>query len=204
MLYHFYIGPHVVGVFGAHNGRVDGLVGEGVMGILDGYPPDFSLMTPDELLRIEQQCVAWRWRIKEKGYRLSQVHGDFHPWNVLFRGDTDFTVLDRSRGEWGDPADDVSSMSINYIFFSLRQSDIVNGPFRHLYDSFWDRYLEQTNDTEILSVIQPFYAWRALVLAHPVWYPNLATAVREALFRFVRHILAAEYFDPRQVNDYLA
>ena len=33
--------------------------------------------------------------------------------DVMFREGTDFTVLDRSRGEWGEAADDVSAMTIN-------------------------------------------------------------------------------------------
>jgi adenylylsulfate kinase len=35
------------------------------------------------------------------------------------------------------------------------------------------------------NVIQPFYAWRGLVVASPVWYPDLAPSVRELLFRFI-------------------
>lgn len=185
--------------------RIRDLVGhgEGIMGILDGYPPDFALAPPERLLAIEQQCVEWRWRVKGRHERLSQVHGDFHPWNVLFRAEADFTVLDRSRGAWGEPADDVSSMSINYILFSLRQHGRFSGPFRQLYRLFWERYLEQTNDVEALVVIQPFYAWRALVLAHPVWYPTLPGSVRESLLRFAENLLASDQFDPRWVEDYL-
>jgi len=59
-------------------------------------------------------------RIGSWAHRLSQVHGDFHPWNVLFREGVDFTVLDRSRGERGEPADDVTAMTINYIFILCR------------------------------------------------------------------------------------
>lgn len=42
--------------------------------------------------------------------RLRQVHGDFHPWKILFELGADFRLLDRSRGEFGDPADDVTSL----------------------------------------------------------------------------------------------
>lgn len=177
--------------------------GEGIMGILDGYPADFSPAPPARLIEIEKQCVNWRWRIKDRSDRLSQVHGDFHPWNILFREETDFTVLDRSRGAWGEPADDVSSMSINYILFSLRQYGAFTGVFRQLYGLFWERYLEQTDDIAALSIVQPFYAWRALVLAHPVWYPSLAHPVRESLFRFTENVLAAERFEPWQIEQYL-
>ena len=36
---------------------------------------------------------------------------------------------------------------------------------------FWDNYLAKTDDREMLEVIAPFFAWRGLVIASPVWYP---------------------------------
>jgi len=186
--------------------RIRNLVGhgEGIMGMMDNFPPDFPVAPVERLEQIEERCVAWRWRIKNASHRLSQVHGDFHPWNVLFEEDGDFFLLDRSRGAWGEPADDVSAMSVNYVLFALRSSGAVSGPFRRLYDRFWETYLVQTGDDEILSVIQPFYAWRALVVAHPVWYPDLALSVREALFRFIENVLERERFEPDRIDDYLA
>jgi hypothetical protein len=186
--------------------RVRDLVGhgEGIMGILDNYPPNLDFAPPERLEAIEKRCIGWRWRIKDAVHRLSQVHGDFHPWNVLFQEGTDFALLDRSRGAWGEPADDVSSMSINFVFFSLRRLGTLHGPFLQLHDLFWERYLEQTRDDELVTVIQPFYAWRALVLASPVWYPHLQPSVREILFRFVENVLDTDRFDPDDVNRYLA
>lgn len=92
--------------------RTRELVGHGecIMGLLDSYPPELRISSEAYLIGVEQDSIAWRWRLKKKTHRLSQVHGDFHPWNVLFREGTDFTVLDRSRGEWGEPADDVAAM----------------------------------------------------------------------------------------------
>lgn len=181
--------------------------GEGIMGILDGYPADFEPAPPARLQAIEEKCVAWRWRIKERPQRLSQVHGDFHPWNVLFRAGADFSVLDRSRGAWGEPADDVTSLSINYLFFWLQQSGGANsrfqGPFRQLFDLFWQHYGQASGDEDMGELAPPFLAWRALVLAHPRWYPNLETAVRQALFRFVENVLAADRFDPAKIENYL-
>jgi len=139
------------------------------MGLLDSYPSDFDIATAEQLEAIEKRCIYWRWRIQDAVHRLSQVHGDFHPWNVLIFGEgTDFALLDRSRGAWGEPADDVSSMSINFVFFALQNSGTVSGPFHTLYARFWDRCLDRTHDDELLTVIQPFYAWRGLVLANPV------------------------------------
>jgi aminoglycoside phosphotransferase family enzyme len=132
------------------------------------------------------------------------VHGDFHPWNIQFRGGLDFTVLDRSRGEWGEPADDVSALSINYVFYSLQAHGRLAGSFEKLHRLFWGAYFERTGDEEMLTVIQPFYVWRALVVASPVWYPSLSRAVRVKLFNFIKNMLVTERFDPADVNSYIA
>lgn len=185
--------------------RIRDLVGhgEGIMGMLDGYPADLALAPPERLAAIERRCVDWRWRVKAAAERLSQIHGDFHPWNVLFQDEIDFMLLDRSRGAWGEPADDVSAMTINYILFALRQRGEVSGPFRELYDLFWGRYLASSGDEGLLEVVQPFFAWRGLVLAHPVWYPSLSPEVRGALLRFVENVLEVDRFDPQQVDEYV-
>jgi hypothetical protein len=184
--------------------RVRELVGHGecIMGLLDSYPSECDFATEGGLIDFERDCVVWRWRLKQRTHRLRQVHGDFHPWNVLFREGTDFTVLDRSRGEWGEPADDVSAMTINYVFYSLQKYGRLTGIFERLFRLFWDNYLQKSGDTEILEVIQPFYAWRGLVLASPVWYPHLEQKVRANLFGFAKNILRSDRFDPSTVNSH--
>lgn len=183
--------------------RIRELVGHGecIMGIADSYPPH-ALITSQKLQEIEHRCVDWRWRLKGLTYRLRQVHGDLHPWNILFRPGIDFTVLDRSRGEYGDPADDVASLTLNYLFFSLQRSERLEGAFQTLFLRFWERYLEKSGDREMLQVVAPFLAFRALVLASPVWYPNLSEAVRLKLLSFIFAVLDEPTFDPTQVNKY--
>ena len=186
--------------------RVRELVGHGecIMGIIDSaYPPSTSFIDKATFMEIERLCIDWRWRLKEKAYRLCQVHGDFHPWNVLFREGVDFTVLDRSRGEWGEAADDVAAMTINYVFFSLRRYGRLEGPFRELYRGFLSTYLDLTGDEELFKVIQPFYAWRALVIASPLWYPTLPMDVRLKLINLALNALKTEVFDPDRVDDYM-
>lgn len=146
--------------------------------------------------------MSWRWRLRGRHARLSQVHGDFHPWNVLFRHGTDFSVLDRSRGEWGEPADDVTSMSINYLFFSLCRHGRLKGALEVAFHSFWETYLARSRDHEVLEATAPFFAFRGLVLASPLWYPKLTVTVRRKIFRFIENVLATPRFDPADVNRY--
>lgn len=176
--------------------------GEEIMGLTDSYPPDFDLVDAEWLEEVEHAGVHWRWRLKERTGRLSQIHGDFHPFNVLFGAGTDFRLLDRSRGGWGEPGDDVSCMAINYLFFSLQRSGLLEPPFSELWDAFWSTYLSESGDREILTVVGPFFAWRALVLGSPIWY-DLADDVRRPLFHFVENVLSAPVFDPEHVNSYL-
>ena len=112
-------------------------------------------------------------------------------------------MLDRSRGEWGEPADDTATMSINYLFFSILKAGRLDGDLESMFRLFWDNYLEKSRDREMLDVIAPFYAWRGLVIASPVWYPHLQTSVRKMLFNFIENVLAADRFDPADVKRYL-
>jgi hypothetical protein len=186
--------------------RARELVGHGecIMGLLDSYPPELEVAKESYLIDIERDCTVWRWNLKHRVHRLSQVHGDFHPWNVLFRKDVDFTVLDRSRGEWGEPADDVAAMTINYLFYSLQKHGELTGVFEHLFKLFWENYLDKTDDREILEVVQPFYAWRGLVVASPIWYPKLKKDARGKLLNFVKNILKLGKFDIHRVNSYIS
>ncbi len=185
--------------------RIRELIGhsECIFGLTDSYPEEAEYIKAEELIEIEKRCIEWRWRLKHKAHRLSQVHGDFHPWNVLFREDVDFTLLDRSRGEWGEPADDVSAMTINYLFYSLQRSGDLRGPFKKLWETFYRVYLDGTGDEELLEVIQPFYCWRALVIASPVWYPTLSLKVRRGLLNFARNILEVDVLNPWDINPLL-
>jgi hypothetical protein len=185
--------------------RIRELVGHGecIFGVADSYPAngpvDFSVLED-----MESKTLRWRWKLRSKTHRLRQVHGDFHPWNILFREGADFSVLDRSRGEWGEPADDVTCLALNYLFFSLQRSGKLEGAFERLWRRFWERYLERSGDREMLEVVAPFFAFRGLVMANPVWYPALERGVREKMLNFVRRVLDAASFDPARANEYCA
>jgi aminoglycoside phosphotransferase family enzyme len=177
--------------------------GEGVFGLTDSFPPGLSYADERFFLEFERMCLEWRWRLKHKTHRLSQVHGDFHPWNVMFREGLEFTVLDRSRGEWGEPADDLSAMTINYIFYSLQAFGEMEGPFLRLFLLFWRNYLDKTGDDEVLSVVPPYFAWRSLVIASPVWYPHLSMEVRKKILRFATRVLKMKKFEFEDIESYV-
>ena len=177
--------------------RIRELVGHGecLMGILDSYPHPYAPLPASACEAIERAAVGWRWRLRDRTARLARVHGDFHPWNILFREGADFSVLDRSRGEWGEPADDVAALAINYLFFGLRRAagegraGTVADPFLGLFRTFMESYVAASRDTELFEVLPPFFAFRAFVLAHPRWYPALDDATRAAVIRFGRMMI---------------
>jgi hypothetical protein len=194
--------------FQLYSRRIRDLVGRGdcITGIIDSYPKDertFAFTSEDEFEQIEKTCIRWRWKIKDKAHRLCQVHGDIHPYNILWQGPLNFVLLDRSRGEWGEAADDVSCLSINYIFWSLMATEQFGGPFQSMFDDFFERYLNYTHDMELLQVIQLFFAFRCLVIAHPLFYPDVAIENRRRIFNFLNAVLKTEEFDYKQVPSYL-
>jgi hypothetical protein len=174
--------------------------GEGIFGIVDGYPEHVEGAPRERLEQIESLCLAWRWRMKRHYPRLVRIHGDFHPFNVLFDEQSRLRVLDASRGSAGDAADDVAAMAINYLFFALENPKSWTTAFQPLWRRFWSEYLAHSRDAQLLEFVAPFLAWRSLVLANPVWYPNVTGATRSRLFDFVERALQQRRFDPESAN----
>jgi|Deesub1362A_J573_1020465.scaffolds.fasta_scaffold00268_24 hypothetical protein len=186
--------------------------GECLMGVFDTYPK--GVLSYKEMAEIEKQCIDWRARLKDKYTRLSEIHGDFHPGNIWFEESTSvgkerrllkerLCLLDRSRGRWGDPADDVTALTINYVFFSIKHYNAVKGPYLEGFKLFFDEYIRLTGDEEVLEVLAPFYAFRGAVVANPVFYPELTPRQRRLIFRFVKRVLSLKRFVPDNVNKYL-
>jgi hypothetical protein len=57
---------------------------------------------------------------------------------------------------------------------------------------------------QAFEVIAPFFAWRGLVVASPVWYPSVPDATRHTLLRFVERLLDGMVFDPFDLDPLLA
>ena len=175
--------------------------GEGIFGLVDNFPCDAAGAPKERIDLLERQCVEWRQRLRGLAARLSRTHGDFHPFNILFGDGRTPILLDASRGCQGDPADDVTCLSVNYLFFGLEHG--AHSAFRALWDRFWDRYLADSGDRDVLSTAPPFLAWRILVLTNPVWYPNASAATREALLGLAERSLESGALDPDAASELL-
>lgn len=176
--------------------------GEGIFGIIDGYPDGVTEAHLDRLRRIEMRCVARRHDMSQRCQRLARTHGDFHPFNVLFDDHAELSLLDTSRGSVGEPADDVACMALNFPFFSLGQPGAWRGAFQPLWRAFWERYVTLTHDDDIYSVAALFLAWRGLVLANPKWYPALRGEDRERMLAFVEAALDADRLLPGLADEF--
>jgi len=186
--------------------RIRNLIGssECILGMIDeAYPHPYPAFGDARFMALEKRLVDWRWKLRGYAHRLSAVHGDFHPWNVLVTDQGEFSVLDRSRGEWGEPGGDLATMAINYLLWSLYGHDRLAGPFEGLYRAYFGEYLERTGDGEVLKVLAPFFVFRALVIASPQWYPDHPATVRQGLFNLMDNVLEDDVFDWENINKYM-
>ncbi len=176
--------------------------GECLMGVFDLYPE--GALPYEEMADMVKKSVDWIYKLKPLHNRLSQVHGDFHPGNIWFRDGNDFVLLDRSRGPWGEPADDLTALTINYVFFSIKNHGDVRGAYLEGLKLFIYEYITITGDRDVLRVAAPFFAFRSAVVANPLFYPDVSAEARRKIFNFARVILSSERFEPEKVNEYLA
>jgi aminoglycoside phosphotransferase (APT) family kinase protein len=175
--------------------------GECLMGVFDTYPE--GTVHYSEMAEIEKKCVDWRMKLKPEHKRLCQIHGDFHPGNIWFQNNKDFILLDRSRGPWGDAADDVTALTINYIFFSINHFGTLHGPYKEALNLFYDKYVSESGDTGLFNVLAPFYAFRGAVVANPVFYPDVTQENRHKIFNFINGVLDDDSFKIDKVNEYI-
>jgi aminoglycoside phosphotransferase (APT) family kinase protein len=176
--------------------------GECIMGVLDTYP-EVKFTTHEEMTEFAQLAVKWWGKIKDKHRRLCVVHGDYHPGNIWWE-DTDFVLLDRSRGIYGEPADDVTCLSINYLFYGLRMNENeFKGPFKELFELFLTRYLDRTKDTEMWDVMAPFFAFRTTVVCNPLFYPDVTDKTRRRLFNFALNVMEDDSFSVEKIPEYI-
>jgi len=80
----------------------------------------------------------------------------------------------------------------------------IKGAYLEGLNLFFEEYIKQTKDNELFEVLAPFFAFRGVVVANPVFYPELSDDARNKIFRFVKSVLSSERFDTSKVNCYIA
>jgi len=170
--------------------------GEGIAGLCDAYPDGTPGAPRVRLETLERSCLAWRHRLRDRADRLARIHGDFHPFNIVFGDGPAFSLVDASRGCLGDPADDVAALAVNYLFFAAGRRPAWRHGLGPLWFRFFEAYAEAGGDMGLLETIAPHLAWRALVVCCPRFYPKLGEGLREALLGLAERALAAPRFDP--------
>lgn len=190
--------------------------GELTMGVIDTFPDNFTFTTSFELVEIVKKMVEWWDRVKNKDHRLTTVHGDFYPGNIWFDND-ELVVLDRSRFRHGDPADDTTCLTMNFINYSVMSYGDFRDPFKKLTEIFFDEYFKHKKDDEMFEVSPLFYAFRAIVCIHPVFYSKewmrshgfseerieKSDESKKKIINFMRNVLDEDEFDPKKINSYL-
>lgn len=169
--------------------------GEGLIGIIDSYSPDFVERHRDVLCRLEQRCLAAAQELRRRSCRLRLTHGDFHPWNILFQDDHAFTPIDKSRSDLNDPAIDVGSLLMNYVMLAIWHGDLPNSRAMLLARRFLRDYVELSSDREILEVLPPFTAMRAVAVASPDFYPEMPDHLRTTAFSLAAEVAHLGEFD---------
>ena len=122
---------------------------------------------------------------------------------IKLKNMNDFIVVDASREIYGDPADDITAMASNYIWFALMHKNKFSGPFKELFKIFWNNYIDKTKDNDISKIAPLFFAFRGLVVAHPLFYKVQTDKTRRKIFNFINNVLEEGAFNRKKIDSYI-
>jgi Ser/Thr protein kinase RdoA (MazF antagonist) len=137
---------------------------------------------------VEHAFLDWRLRLGDHHRRLKVTHNDFHPWNLFLDGDRVNLIGARAPG-FGDAANDVAALAVNYVWFGYLRDGDFTGVYRAAYEVFCGHYVALTGDRQLASVLPPFFAMRLLVLLSPLYYPDKEASVERQLRRLLPAVL---------------
>lgn len=171
--------------------------GVGVMGVLGGYSKELRDAHHDRLGGILKDFTALAWDLDRSSNRLCRIHGDFHPLNILFGKDTQFSAIDAFGIGWGDAAFDVGTLLMNYYALYNEEGGLGSPSGRRLAERFLSAYVDRCEDPEGLYRVLPLPLARgALIMATTYFFPHRPDVERDRLIRLAGDILSARVFTP--------
>jgi Ser/Thr protein kinase RdoA (MazF antagonist) len=171
--------------------------GVGVMGVLGGYSEALRDAHHDRLGDILKDFIALAWDLDRYADRLCRIHGDFHPLNILFGKETQFSAIDAYGTGWGDAAFDVGTMLMNYYALYNEKGGLGTPSGRRLAERFLSAYVARCDDPEGLYRVLPLPLARgALIMATTDFFPHRTEDERGRLIRLAGDILSARVFTP--------
>ena len=127
--------------------------GEGIFGIIDGYPAEVAGTTPDRLARdraqVRRLAVAAAPSTRAGSCARTVTSTRSTSCSATAPGSP---CLDASRGACGDPADDVTAMAINYVLFALDAPGAWRDGLGVLWRELWGVYTRERADPSLRGV----------------------------------------------------
>lgn len=112
---------------------------------LHNFTPNNNFLTLEKQKEILSLMLDLMHKWKDRGDRLSALHGDFWGGNLFFK-DGKVRVIDYSRIPWGDPGIDIGWFISQYLHFYLETN---NEYFKQLGELFLNEYEKNSGDKEI-------------------------------------------------------
>ncbi|MFS8131021.1 MAG: phosphotransferase [Candidatus Dojkabacteria bacterium] len=164
------------------------------MDIMDVWDNDKLL---DAQGKTEMMTNLFRIResLRSEYKRCSMIHSDLHPDNIRVQEDLTIRPLDSARAMWGEPADDLTSMLANFIYFGLKNDGSLKGSYLEAYNLMLNKYIELTQDKDISKHAQLYLPVRLLILAHPDFFSSDTLELKNMLINFAKKILNDSHFD---------
>jgi len=190
--------------------------GELTMGVIDTFPNDLGFVDRKHLVEIVKKMVDWWDKLKDEHHRLTTIHGDFYPGNIWF-DDGKLVVLDRSRFRYGEPADDVTCLIMNFINYSVMTYGDFRDPFKEMVELFFSEYFKERKDIDLFKISPLFFAFRGIVCIHPIFYSkewmksrgfkqeriDLINENKKKIMNFINNVLKEDEFKVDRINTYL-
>lgn len=163
---------------------------EGVLTSLDRLFVESTIVDLQNLQAMERRFLAWRWKLRGRSERLRQVYGRLQFDQIIVLPQGEITLIDPGL-EPGDPALDVSIVTVALIELGAQEPLCWMDGYRLLLEAFWSTYLAASGDHELLDVTPPFLAWRALQCCL-----GATPGVQRRLLAFAEEVLEQSSFNP--------